>query len=111
MLSLLYGLTLISVQDNWKNRSFDCVGKVMSLLFNLLSRFVIAFLSKSKEISCLQSPPAVILEPKKTKSVTAFTFSPSKCDKVMEPDVMILVFVILSFRAREALLFHPQEAF
>ena len=48
------------------------VGKVMSLLFNMLSRFVIAFLSKSKHllISCLQSPSAVILEPKKIKSVT-----------------------------------------
>ena len=55
------------------------VGKVMSLLFNTLSRFVIAFLPRSMSllISCLQSPSAVILEPKKRKSVTASTFSPS----------------------------------
>ena len=98
MLSLLYGLTPTSIHDNRKNCSFDCVGKVMSLLFNLLSRFVIVLHSKSKEISCLQSPPAVILEPKKTKSVTASTFSPSNCDEVMEPDAMILVFSMLSFK-------------
>ena len=57
------------------------VGKVMSLLFNILSRFVIAFLPRSKYllISWLQSPSAVILEPKKTKSVTVSTFSPSIC--------------------------------
>ena len=55
------------------------VGKVMSLLFNILSRFVIAFLPRSKYllISWLQSPSAVILEPKKTKSVTVSTFYPS----------------------------------
>ena len=61
------------------------VGKVKSLLFNMLSRFVIAFLPKSKHllISWLQSPSAVILEPKKRKSVTASTFSPSICHEVM----------------------------
>ena len=53
VLSLLYGLTPTSIHDNRKNCSFDCVGKVMSLLFNLLSRFVIVLHSKSKEISCL----------------------------------------------------------
>ena len=55
------------------------VGKVMSLLFNKLSRLVIAFLPRSKHllISWLQSPSAVILEPKKIKSVTVYTFSPS----------------------------------
>ena len=55
------------------------VGKVMSLLFNMLSRFVIAFLSRSKHplISWQQSPSAVILEPKKIKSVTVPSFSPS----------------------------------
>ena len=70
------------------------VGKVMSLLFNMLSRFVIAFLPRSKRllISWLQSPSAVILEPKKIKSVTVSTFSPSICHKVMGPDAMILVF-------------------
>ena len=68
------------------------VSKVMSLLFNMLSRFVIAFLSKSKHllISWLQSPPAVILEPKKIKSLTV---SPSICHEVMGQDAVILVFV------------------
>ena len=70
------------------------VGKVMSLLFNMLSMFVIAFLPKSKclLISWLQSPSAVILEPKKIKSVTVSIFYPSICHKVMELDAMILVF-------------------
>ena len=64
------------------------VGKVMSLLFNMLSRFVIAFLPRSKRllISWLQSPSAVILEPKKIKSVTVSIISPSICHEVMGPD-------------------------
>ena len=67
------------------------VSKVMSLLFNMLSRFVIAFLPRRKRllISWLQSPSAVTLEPKKIKS---FTVSPSICHEVMGPDAMILVF-------------------
>ena len=70
------------------------VGKVMSLLFNVISRFVIDFLARSKSllISWLQSPPIVILEPKKIKPVTASTFSPSICHEEMGPDAMILVF-------------------
>ena len=70
------------------------VGKVMSLLFNTLSRFVIAFLLRSKclLISQLQSPSAVILEPKKMKCVTVSIVSPSICHEVMGPDAMILVF-------------------
>ena len=70
------------------------VGIVMSLLFNVLSRLVIAFLPRSKHllISWLQSPSTVILEPKKIKSVTVSTFSPSSCHEVMGPDAMILVF-------------------
>ena len=70
------------------------VGKVMSLLFNMLSRLVIAFFpprSKHLLISWLQSPPAVILEPQKIKSITVFTFSPFICHKVMGSDAMILV--------------------
>ena len=70
------------------------VGQVMSPLFNMLSRFIIAFLPRSKHllISWLQSPSAVILEPKKM-SVTASIFSPSIiCHEVMGPDAMILVF-------------------
>ena len=72
----------------------DFVGKVMSLLFNMLSRFVIAFIPRSKLllISWLQSPSAVILEPKIIKSVTASTFSPSTCHEKIGPDAMILVF-------------------
>ena len=71
----------------------------MSLLFNMLPRFVIDFLPRSKclLILWLQSPSAVILEPKKVKSVTAYTFSPSICHEVMGPDAMILVFLMLSF--------------
>ena len=70
------------------------VGKVMSLLFNMLSMLVITFLPKSKHllISWLQSPSAVILEPKKIKSDTVSTVSPSICHEVMGPDAMILVF-------------------
>ena len=66
------------------------VGKVMSLLFNMLSRFVIAFIPGSKYllISWLQSPSAVILEPKKIKSVTVSIFSPSICHKLMGPDTI-----------------------
>ena len=70
------------------------VGKVMSLLFNLLSRLVITFLPRSKRllISWLQSPSAVILEPPQNKSLTVSTVSPSIYHEVMEPDAMILVF-------------------
>ena len=70
------------------------VGKVMSLLFNMLSRLLIAFLPRSKRllISWLQSPSAVILEPKKLKSVTVSVVSPSICHEVMGLDAMILVF-------------------
>ena len=76
------------------------VGKVMSLLFNMLSRLLITFLPRSKWglISWLQSPSAVILEPKNIKSVTVYIVSPSICHEVMGPDVMILVFWMLSFK-------------
>ena len=79
------------------------VGKVMSLLFNTLSRFVIhclAFIPRSKHllISWLQSPSAVILELKKIKSLTVAIVSPSICHDVMELDAVILVFWMLSFR-------------
>ena len=70
------------------------VGKIMSLLFNMLSKLVIAFLLRSKRllISWLQSPSAVILEPKKIKSFTVAIVSPSICHEVMGPDAMIFVF-------------------
>ena len=70
------------------------VGKVMSLLLSMLSRLVITFLPRSKHllISWLQSPSAVILEPKKIKSATVFHCFPSICHEVMGPDAMIFVF-------------------
>ena len=73
---------------------WNLVGQVLSMLFNMLSRLVIAFLPRGKclLISWLQSPSAVILEPKKIKSVTVSTVSPSICHEVMGPDAMILVF-------------------
>ena len=76
------------------------VGKVTSLLFNMLSRKVIAFLPRSKHllISWLQSPSAVILEPSEIKSATVSTISPSICHEVMGPDAMIFIFWMLSFK-------------
>ena len=70
------------------------VSKVMSLLFNMLARFVIVYLQRSKHllISLLQSPSAVILEPKKIKSLTVSIVFPSICHDVMALDAMVLVF-------------------
>ena len=75
------------------------VGKVMSLFFNMLSKFIIAFLPRNKclSISWLQSPSAVILEPKKIKSVTVSFVSLSICHEVMGLDAMILVFLNVEF--------------
>ena len=93
MLSFLYDPTLTSIHDYWNialtRQPF--VGKVMSLLFNMLSRLVITFLlwSECVLISWLKSPSAVILEPQKIKSVTV---SLSICHEVMGPDALILVF-------------------
>ena len=71
------------------------VGKLMSLLLNMLSRLVITFLPRSKHllISLLQSPSAVILEPRKIKSATVSTVSPFICHEVMGPDAIILSFL------------------
>ena len=82
----------------WTRQTF--VDKVMSLLFNMVSRLVITFLPRSKRLlfSWLQSPSAVILEPRKIKSATVFTVSPSISHEVMGPDAMISVFWILSFK-------------
>ena len=79
---------------------WNFVSKVMSLLFNMLSRFVIAFLPRSKclLISWLQSPNAVITESKKMKSVTVSIVSPSISHEVMGPDAMILVLWMMSFK-------------
>ena len=75
-------------------------GKVMSLLFNMLFMLVIVFLSRSKRllILWLQSPSAVIMEPKNIKSVTDSIVSPSICHEVMAPDVMICVFWMFRFQ-------------
>ena len=90
------------------------VSKVMSLLFNILSRLVIAFLPRSKHflITWLQSPSAVILEPKKIKSVTVSIVSPFICQEVIVLNTMILLFLTVSFKpAFSTLLFHiHQEA-
>ena len=96
-LTLPYGLILKSVHDYWKNHSSDCMDLCWQSnvsVSNLLSRFVIAFLPRSKGllILWLQSPSTAILEPKKIKFVTVSTFSPSTCHEVMGLDAMILVF-------------------
>ena len=81
------------------------IAKVMSLIFNMLSRLVIAFLPRSKRllISSLQSQSAVILETPKIKSVTVSIVSPSVCHEVMGLDTMILVFWKLSFKPASSL--------
>ena len=73
---------------------WNFVSKIMSLLFNMLSRLVIAFLPRSKHllISWLQSPSAEILEPKKIKSVMVSIVSPSMCQEVMGLDAVIFIF-------------------
>ena len=87
----------------WKNHTLTrwiFVGKVMSLLFKMLSGLIITFLPRSKHllISQLKSPSAMILEPRKIKSDTVSTVSPSISHEVMGPDAMILVFWMLSFK-------------
>ena len=79
--------------------TWTSVGKVMSQLFNMLSRLVITFLPRSKRllISWLQSPSAVILEPKKIKSDTVSIVSPSVSHEVMGPDAMIFIFLNVEF--------------
>ena len=96
VLSLLNHSALTSIHDYWKNHSFNymdlCWQSEVSA-FNMLSRFVISFPPRSKHllISWLQSLSTVILEPKKIKSVTVSTFSPSIYHEVMGLDTMILV--------------------
>ena len=103
MLSLLYGPTLTSLY-NYRKKPIALtiqtfVGKVMLLLFNMLSRFCIAFLSRNKclLILWLQSASTVIWELKKIKSATFPTFFPSICHEVMGPDAMIFVFWKVEF--------------
>ena len=95
MLSLLYGLTLISVHEYWKNHSFDYTDLCQqSDVFNTLSRFVITFLPRIKHllISRLQSLSAVIFKPNKIKSATVSIVSPSICHEVAGLDAMIFIF-------------------
>ena len=97
VLSFLYGPILTSIHDYGKTVAltrWTFVGKVMSLLFNMLSRLVTVFLPRSKclLISWLHSPSAVILEPRKIKSVTVSIVSSSIYHEVMGPNAMILVF-------------------
>ena len=89
------------------------VDKVMSLLFNMLSRLFITFLPRSKHllISWLQSPSAVILEPRKVKSDTVSTVSLSVSHEVMRPDAMILVFWTWSFKPTFSLSSSPNSYF
>ena len=93
-LSFPYSPTLMTTGKTIAFTRQTFVGKVMSLLFNTLSKFVIAFLPRSKRflISWLQSPFAVTLEPLKVKSDTVSTVSPSISHEVMGQDTMILVF-------------------
>ena len=102
-ISFLYGPTLTSIHDAGKTialiiLTFD--SKVISLLSDMLSKFVTAFLPRSKRplISWLQSQSAVILGPKKIKSVIVSIVSPSICQEVMGPDAMILVFWMLNLK-------------
>ena len=88
---------LTSIYDYWKNQSFDYLdlfGNVRSLLLNTLSIFVIACLPRTKHllIFWLRSISAMVLEPRKIKSITASTFSSSVCNEVMGLDVTIFVF-------------------
>ena len=91
--------TLTSIHDYWKNHNFD-KDLPLSLLFNMLSRLVIAFLPRSKHllISRLQVPSVVILEPPKIKFPTVSIISPFICHEVMGPDAMIFVYWMLSFK-------------
>ena len=89
MLSFLHSPTLTSVHDHWKNLALTrqtFVGKVISLLYNILSKLVIIFLPRSKRllISWLQSPSAVIVEPQKIKADTVSTVSSSISHEVMD---------------------------
>ena len=102
-LHLFYCPALTSYMSSGKTIALTIwtfVGKVMTLLLNRLSRFVIAFLPRSKclLILWLPSPPTVILEPKKIKFVTVSIFSPSLCHEVMDPDALIFIFWMLSYK-------------
>ena len=97
VLSFFYTPTLTSIHNYWKNLALTrwaFIGKIMALLFNMVSRLVIVFLPRSKYLLTpwLQSPSAMLLEPPKIKSVNVFIVSSSIYHEVMGPDAMILVF-------------------
>ena len=98
---LLFGHTCMTIGKTIALTIQTFVGKVMSQLFNMLSRLVMTFLPGSKHllISWLQSPSTVILEPKEIKYLTVSIFSQSICYEVMGSDAMILVFWMLSFKS------------
>ena len=103
MLSLLYSPNLTSTRNHWKTIALTIWtfgGKAVSLIFNMLSRFIIVFLpiSKCLLISWLQSPCAVILELKKIKSVIVSIVFPSICHAVMGQNAMIFGFWTWSFK-------------
>ena len=103
MLCLLYSPALTAKCDHWEDHSLDYTDLSQHSnisAFQYMSRFFIVLLSRSNclLISWLQSPSAVILEPKKRKSVTTSIFSPSICHEVMGTDAMILVFLIFCFK-------------
>ena len=102
-LSFHYSPTLTSIHDYWKTIALTrqtFVGKVMSLLFNMLSILAITFLPRSKRLltSWLQSPFAVMLEPKIINSATVSSVYPSICHEMIGPDATILVFWMLCFK-------------
>ena len=103
-LRLFYGPTVTSVHDYWKKIDLTMwtfhLSAVISLLFNMLSLFVIAFLPRSKclLISWLQSPSAVILKSKKIKSIIASNYSPAIWHEMMGPDTMNLAYQMVSFK-------------
>ena len=112
--SFFYCPDLTSIHDYWKKHSLDYIDlcwQTKVFFFNMLPTFVIAFLPRSKRllISWLQSLSTVILEPKKIKSVTVFTFSSSVCPEVMGPDAMILGFWMLFLASFLTFLFHPRQ--
>ena len=103
VLNLLYDPTLTSIRDYWKTIALtrlNFVGKAMSLLFNMLSRFVIAFIPRSKYllISWLHPLSTEVLESPKIQSITASIFSPFICHKVMGPEATNLVFWMFNFK-------------
>ena len=100
-LSFLYSPTLTFILDYWKNHRWTFVGKIIPLLFNILSRLVVSFLPRIKHllISWQSQHLQWFWSLPKIKSVTVSTSSPSICHEVMGPDAMILVFWMLSFKS------------